>query len=224
VRSRTRLPTSFALFGALMAGTRLRGDHTCRRVVPGPVGEEGVVIGGLRRAGALRRAGFRGHWESVAVSCDRDTDPSHISGAIRQAPTAASRHTPYQTDRVRGANADTRTGIGAPSRDGYRRAPLPGSRRAVGRVGASHAPPESPGDAHPRGAHHRRTEPFDRRKRRPAMRTSNARPNPIPPPQPPPRRPGNGADFPGIPGRCIGGGRRAGVFSPRSEPSAAAGG
>src|SRR3954452_13185851 len=54
VGSRTHPPTSFALFGAL-AGTRLRGDHTRRRVVPGWVGEEGGVIGGLRRAGALRR-------------------------------------------------------------------------------------------------------------------------------------------------------------------------
>jgi len=75
--SRTRLPTSFALFGALMAGTRLRGDHTRRRVVPGRVGEDDELIGGLRRAGALRRAGFRGHWESVAVNCDRDRPIAH---------------------------------------------------------------------------------------------------------------------------------------------------
>ena len=99
VGSRSRLPTSFALFGALMAGTRLRGDRTCRRVVPGWVGEEGGVIGGLRRAGALRRAGFRGHWESVAVSCDRDTDPSHIGCVIRQAPTRIRPSHAVMTDR-----------------------------------------------------------------------------------------------------------------------------
>ena len=77
VGSRTRLAPSFALFDALMAGTRLRGDHTRRTVVPGRVGEEDGLIGGLRRSGALRRAGFRGHWESVAVNCDRDRPIAH---------------------------------------------------------------------------------------------------------------------------------------------------
>jgi hypothetical protein len=136
VGSRTPQPTSFALFGALMAGTRLRGDHTRRRVVPGRVGEEDGVIGGLRRAGALRRAGFRGHWESVAVNCDRDTDPSHIGCVIRQAPTARQTITD-RNDRP----WSPRTGVGAPSRDGYRRAPLPGSPRAAGRVGVNMPPP-----------------------------------------------------------------------------------
>jgi hypothetical protein len=140
VGSRTRLATSFALFGALMAGTRLRGDHTCRRVVPGWLWEEGVVIGGLRRAGALRRAGFRGHWESVAVSCDRDTDPSHIGCVIRQAPTARQAIT-GRNDRPWSGTWSSRTGVGAPSRDGYRRAPLPGSPRAAGRVGVNTPPP-----------------------------------------------------------------------------------
>ena len=134
VGSPTRSSTSFALLGALMAGTRLRGDHTRRRVVPGRVGEEDGVIGGLRRAGALRRAGFRGHWESVAVSCDRDTDPSHIGCVIRQAPTARHAIT-GRNDRPWSGTWSSRTGVGAPSRDGYRRAPLPGSHRAVGRVG-----------------------------------------------------------------------------------------
>jgi len=99
VGSRTRLPASFALFGALMAGTRLRGDHMRRRVVRRWVGEEGGVIGGFRRVGVLRRAGFRGHWESVAVSCDRDTDPSHIGSAIRQAPTRIRPSHAVRTDR-----------------------------------------------------------------------------------------------------------------------------
>ena len=138
--SHTRLPTSFALFGALMAGTRLRGDHTRRRVVPGRVGEEDGLIGGLRRAGALRRAGFQGHWESVAVNCDRDTDPSHIGCVIRQAPTRIRPSHAVMTDRGQG-HGRPRTGVGAPSRDGYRRAPLPGSHRAAGRVGVNTPPP-----------------------------------------------------------------------------------
>jgi hypothetical protein len=57
------------------------------------------VIGGFRRVGALRRAGFRGHWDSVAVSCDRDTDPSHIGSVIRQAPTRIRPSHAVMTDR-----------------------------------------------------------------------------------------------------------------------------
>jgi len=152
-----RVPASFAMFSALMAGTRLRGDHTCRRVVPGWVWEQGEGIGGLRRAGALRRAGFRGHWESVAVSCDRDTDPSHIGCVIRQAPTA-HRAITRRNGRPWARSWMPRTGVGAPSRDGYRRAPLPGSHRAVGRVGVDIPRPAAgcPAVMHGAPAGHRR--------------------------------------------------------------------
>ena len=125
--SRTRLRTSFALFSALMAGTRLRGGHGCRGVVRGRVGEEGVVIGGLRRAGAWRRAGssrvtgnrlrcaaietptHRTSW--CDPPCPDRVEPSY---AVQDRPRAGCRH-----------GHPPVPGVGASSRDGYLRSPLP---------------------------------------------------------------------------------------------------
>ena len=112
--SRTRLPTSFALFSALMAGTRLRGDHGCRGVVRRRVGEEGVVIGGLRRARRLQaRRLFEGTGNRLRCAaietpthrtswcdppCPDRVEPSHTV----QDPTAAGvvMDTPYRGRRI----------------------------------------------------------------------------------------------------------------------------
>ena len=138
--SRTRLRTSFALFSALMAGTRLRGDHGCRGVVRGRVGEEGVVIGGLRRAGACRRAGSS-RVTGNRLRCAAIETPTHRTSWCD--PPCPDRvepsHTVQDPTAARCRHGHPVPGVGASSRDGYLRAPSPSSRRAAGRVGVSHA-------------------------------------------------------------------------------------